>query len=308
MAEGCVAAREHDALDDQHVPDPERPPARPAAEGALGESEGRDERHDADPETQFRQVVGAEEARQAEVPVAADQEWHEEQFQVVPRQRSRREATEGDGRSLGFVHEAESWKPLGGGKAHCEESRHHHGDAGDCDTPARTPCSPADSKEVRDHDDRDTGGGARVTGKHHQAAAAAQQRNPSPSCAWLGRCLELVDGKQHPGSEAHALHQADVHGLAAHEPGVSERQRAQQRRERRATEPAQEYVQPDTADHRHRGDIDRPGPPVRQDGEEPGTGVQGSRVPSGEQLRPAPDVRVPQRQMTVPQQLTGQHP
>ena len=186
MAEGLVAAREHDALDDQHVPDPERPPARPAARGALGEGKGRDEWHDADRIAQLGQVVGAEKARKAEVPVTADQKWHEEQFQVVPGQRSCREATEGDGRSFGLVHEAEAWKPLGRGKAHCEKGRHHHGDTGDSDTPARTPCSPADGKEVRDHDDRDTGGGARITGKHHKAAAAAQQRDPAPSCAWLG--------------------------------------------------------------------------------------------------------------------------
>ena len=82
------------------------------------------------------------------------------------------------------------------------------------------------------HDESDAGGGARITGQHDKPTAATQQRNPAPSFARLGGGSELMDGQQHPRSEAHALNEAEVHGLAAHEPGVGERQSAKQRRER----------------------------------------------------------------------------
>ncbi len=145
----------------------------------------------------------------------------------MPRQRSCRESGEGDGCPFGFVQKAEAWQPLRRGEEDGEESSNHDADTDDSDTPARTPTSPADRKEVGGHDEGETGGGARVTGKYNEPTAATQQRNPAPSCPRLGGCSELMDRKQHPRSEAHALDETEVYGLAAHEPGVSKGQRAQ---------------------------------------------------------------------------------
>ena len=79
------------------------------AHGAPEESKGRDEWHDADRIAQLGEVVRAQIARKAEGAVTADQERHEKQLQVVPRQRSCREAGEGDCRPFGLVQEAEPW-------------------------------------------------------------------------------------------------------------------------------------------------------------------------------------------------------
>ena len=151
MAERRVGAgREQGALEDQCVPDPERLLAVAPAHGAPEERKGGDERHDSDRVAQLGEVVGAQITGQAERAVTADEEGNEKQLQVVPRQRSRREAGEGDGRPFGLVQEAEPRQPLRCGEDHGHHSGHHDADPGDSDAPARAPSSPAQSKEVRD--------------------------------------------------------------------------------------------------------------------------------------------------------------
>ncbi len=74
-----------------------------------------------------------------------------------------------------------------------------------------------------------------------QPPRSATQRRASRGS---GEVAELMDGEQHPGSEAHPHYEPEVHGLAPHEPRVGERQGAQYGRERGATETAQEHVHP----------------------------------------------------------------
>ena len=131
-----------------------------------------------------------------------------------------------------------------------------------------------------------------------------------------GRATSLVSDASAIRSRATSIHGAKDMAVTRptwtdcplREPRVGEGERTEERGCRRATVPAQEDVEPDAADYPDGHHVQLPGGHTGQHGKEEGARVHRAGVPACEQRRPAPDVGVPQRQPTVPDQLTGKDP
>ena len=181
-------------------------------------------------------------------------------------------------------------------------------------TSSRRPARAGDRQHHADRvdpdDDDATRDRTRFACEHHERPGRAHdqgRREYVAERAVLQPPGYLVDADQHERQQARPEHEAEMVRLAAHEPRERERCRPDERPGRPDRLAAEEDIDADRPQETDQEQVDRPGPDVGDDREQPRAREGRPGVPAGEKRGAAPDEAVPQGSVAVPHDLADEH-